>query len=426
MSKNYSVYYSGFVQKNFKRNFSANMVHGLLGMTGFYLLAAPTFLPAYIYIITGSKVAVGAAIGAQFLGMALSSIFSAFLIENRTKVMPVVYKVGWMMRLQILCLSLTAFWVNPKFAFPIIFAFLVFFGFFGGMQGVAFNFLISKIIPIKKRGLLIGWRNFLGGITASIVAYLGGKYLIEANAFGNGYASTFFLSFVLTSIGITALTYVMEPVSEKVRGENSSFFDRLKDIPDILNGNKNYKLFFYARAFAAFGTISLPFYIIYVTDLAVQKNISVDIAYYSVAFLVTQTVSNLFFGKVSDRAGNKIVFFMAMVVWVISILLLISSYSFFGFLSAFAGLGFGLAGYQIATQNILLEFGESDELPMLIAVSDTISHLMMSVAPLLGGLIYGKFGYLALFSISIIAKLICILILLKMADPRKSRFENGC
>ena len=45
---------------NERRNLAVFLAHGLLGMTGFRLLQAPTFLPSYISILTGSSAAVGA------------------------------------------------------------------------------------------------------------------------------------------------------------------------------------------------------------------------------------------------------------------------------------------------------------------------------------------------------------------------------
>ena len=77
------------------------------------------------------------------------------------------------MRLQILGLALSAFFLTGQWALVAACVFLTLFGFFGGMQGVTFNFLMSKVIPVNQRGKLIGLRNFLGGLTASGVAYLG-------------------------------------------------------------------------------------------------------------------------------------------------------------------------------------------------------------------------------------------------------------
>ena len=57
------------------------------------------------------------------------------------------------------------------------------------MQGVVFNFLVSKVIPVEKRGFLMGLRNALAGLTAVAVSLYAGPRLIEANALGNGYAA---------------------------------------------------------------------------------------------------------------------------------------------------------------------------------------------------------------------------------------------
>ena len=38
--------YHAEVEQNLKRNFAANLAHGLLGQTGFRLVTAPTFVPA--------------------------------------------------------------------------------------------------------------------------------------------------------------------------------------------------------------------------------------------------------------------------------------------------------------------------------------------------------------------------------------------
>ena len=79
--------YQEQVQRDLPRNFLANLAHGMLGLTGFKLMHAPTFVPAYIFLLSDSKIAVGLALGAQFIGMAMSSIWSATLIEHREQVM---------------------------------------------------------------------------------------------------------------------------------------------------------------------------------------------------------------------------------------------------------------------------------------------------------------------------------------------------
>lgn len=401
--------------RDLPRNYAANLAHGMLGVTGFRLVNAPTFVPAYIYLLSGSKIAVGLALSAQFTGMALSSIWGATLIEHRRRVMPVVYSVGWLMRLQVLGLALSGYFLSGSAALVAACIFLGLFGIFNGMQSVSFSFLMSKVIPSNRRGQLTGMRNFLGGLTASGVAYLGGKYLVETNAFGNGYASTFMAAFILTSIGISALTFVREPDSLTVR-TRSSLWGRLREVPALLRADAHYTRFFVARALAALGTAALPFYAIHAGKYI---NLSgATLGYLSLAFLLAQTVSNLAWGAIADRYGYRRVFLISVGLWAASTTGLMLAADLPMFLLMFCGLGAGFGGYQVASQNFVLEFGSHHDRPMLIAVSDTASHLMMAIGPLLGGIAAQHFGLTWVFAVAIALKAISMLAIRRVQEPR--------
>ena len=49
VSQDAEAAYEASVGANLKRNYLSMLAHGLFGMTGFRLLNAPTFLPAYIF-----------------------------------------------------------------------------------------------------------------------------------------------------------------------------------------------------------------------------------------------------------------------------------------------------------------------------------------------------------------------------------------
>ena len=407
--------YDAQVARDLPRNYAANLVHGFLGVTGFRLVTAPTFVPAYIFLLSQSNLTVGLALAGQSLGMALSSIWSATLIEHRRRVMPVVFGVGWLMRAQVLGLALSGFFLEGDAALVAVCVFLALFGFFWGMQAVSFNFVIAKVIPASRRGQLGGMRNFLGGLSASAVAWLGGKYLVEANAFGNGYASTFMVAFILTSIGISALSFLREPESLAVRAA-SGLAQRLREVPAMLRGDRQFARFFTARALAAFGMAAAPFYAIHAggfIDLS-----GATLGYLSLSFLLAQTASNLLWGRIADARGYRLVFLLSVGLWLLSTLALMFSTSLVFFVLAFCGLGAGLGGYQLASQNFVLEFGAHQELPMLIAVSDTASHLMMAAGPLLGGVLAHHFGFLLVFWIAIAVKAVSLVAMLRMREPR--------
>lgn len=403
------------VLRNLRRNYSANLAHGMLGMTGFRLVSAPTFVPAYVFLLSGSQSAVGLALAAQFIGMAASSIWGATIIEHRRIVMPVVYTVGWLMRLQILALALSAFFLDGYAALLAACLCLALFGFFSGMQGVSFHFLMSKVIPMNKRGRLTGMRNFLGGLTAAGVAYLGGKYLVGGNFFGNGYATTFLAAFILTSLGITALTFVREPPSPEVRVA-LPLWQRLNDLPGLLRSDPAFTRFFVARALAALGTVAVPFYAIYAGQYIALSGAT--LGYLSLAFLLAQTVSNLLWGRLADIRGNRLVFLLSVGLWLIGTLQLLHAEALAAFMLAFCSLGAGFGGFQIASQNLVLEFGKRHDLPMRIAVSDTACYAMMALGPMTGGIVAQSSGFAQVFWMAIAVKTLALIAILRVHDPR--------
>ena len=71
------------VARNLRRNAAVQLLHGLFGQTGFRLVSAPTFLPAYLFALSGSDFAVGLARSLQAAGTVASPMLGASLIGHR-------------------------------------------------------------------------------------------------------------------------------------------------------------------------------------------------------------------------------------------------------------------------------------------------------------------------------------------------------
>ena len=409
--------YHAEVEHNLKRNYAANLAHGLLGQTGFRLVTAPTFVPAYIYLLSGSEFAVGLALASQWLGNALSSTLGATLVEHRKRVLSMGILVGWGMRGGVLGLALSGYFLPDHWALIFACVFLGLFGLFNGVQSVIFQLLMAKVIPLRLRGRLTGFRNFAAGLTASGVAYIGGKYFVEAHALGNGYATTFLAAFALTSIGLTMLMLVREPDSPEVR-PRTSFLLRLREIPDILREDRELSRFVIASGLAALGTLAVPFYVLYAGKAIGLSGTTLGAL--STAFLLSQTGANLVWGSLADRIGNRIVFLASVGLWALSTMVLMGMHSLWPLVAAFAGLGAGQAGFQNSTQNMILEFGAREDLAMRIAILNTATSSMMAVGPLLGGLIADSSSFVAVFSIStLMLSAAFALVLFAVGEPRK-------
>ena len=169
-------------------------------MTGFRLIYAPTFIPAYIHQLTGSDALVGSGAALLQLGMIFSPIFSASRLDHAPRILPHAMRTGAAMRAVILALALAGWFLRGWAELALTLACLFLLGLFTGAQRVAFQLLMAKVIPIDRRGRLQAWRNFTGGIIAAVLSYGAGIWLIDRNALGNGYATTFFLTFLLTRL----------------------------------------------------------------------------------------------------------------------------------------------------------------------------------------------------------------------------------
>ncbi|WP_238934511.1 MFS transporter [Maricaulis parjimensis] len=408
--------YDRFVEGNLRRNYFAHFTHGMLGMTGFRLIFAPTFVPAYLHMLTGSALFVGIGQALIQAGAIASPIMGAAQIEHRRHVMPAAMTIGVLMRIQLLGLALAGWFLTGSLLLAATFLFLFLFGFFLGSQRVAFQVVLAKVIPIRLRGRLQAWRNLAGGAIAAGLSWWAGVYLIGPNVFGNGYATTFMVAFLLTSAGLATLYFFMrEPGSPTVR-EPMPFLQRLKEFP-VLLADRDYRNFLIALVFATMGRIAIPFCII-----LAGRRMDIDgatIGLLSLAFLGADTLTNLIWGTLGDKHGFRFTFIGTVALWLISLAGMLFASAPWHFLLAFFGLGAAMSGNMMSVTTLVLEFGHRDDIPMRLALSTTAETTIATIGPILGGVVAAVFGLVPVFLISIIALAIALTVLVvAVREPR--------
>jgi len=411
--------YDRFVIDNLPRNFAAHYLHGMLGMTGFRLFNAPTFMPAYLHMLTGSDALVGLGQSLQQLGGVFSPVIGATQIEHRKKVLPISMLMGTLMRVQILGVALAGFVLHGQVLVVVSMAFLFLLGVFSGAQTVAFQLLLAKVIPTARRGRLQALRNITGGAIAAGLAWVAGRYFIQPNLLGNGYGVTFLAAFVLTSLGLTALTMLLrEPEPPTVRAK-AAVFDRIKDFPQLLREDRGFMFFMIAQTLAVSGRIAAPFYILFAQH--VMKLDGANLGLVSLVYLGADTLTNLGWGLTGDKFGFRVAFIGAMALWIASTVLLLAAHSTPVVLLAFLGLGAAQSGFLMSTQTMVLEFGAREDVAMRLALSSTAQGLMSAIGPLAGGLLAASLGYPALFYVSMAFEALALLLLLTVVEEPRHR-----
>lgn len=385
------------VEKNLKRNFISHFIHGMLGLTGFRLIYAPTFIPAYIQLLTGSAVMVGLGQSLLQLGAIVSPLVTANRMETKQHVLKISVRAGTMMRVQILGLALAGFFLVGTPLIVATFLFFLLLGIFQGVQRVAFSLLLAKVIPIARRGRLQAYRNLVGGAIAALLSFSAGKYLIEQNVLGNGYATTFLLAFGLTSLGLLALQFGMVEPSAPVVREQMPLMARLRQFPSLLE-DRDYRGFVFAQMFAICARVAAPFYILFASHSMPLTGATIGIL--SLAFLGADTVTNLIWGHLGDRYGYRVSLIGVFIVWAASIALLYAAWSPALIVAAFFGLGASSSGYQLAAGTMVLEFGDREDVPMRLAFVTTIEGIVSTIGPVLAGVLVATGGFDMLLGLS--------------------------
>jgi MFS family permease len=443
--------YERFIWANLRRNYVANYLHGMLGMTGFRLVNAATFVPAYLFILATHSLGaipaslrafanpnaiVGLGLSLQQVGQVISPIVGASQIEHRKRVLPASILMGSLMRVQILGMAVAG-WVlagAPLLAATLFFMLLL--GLFQGAQRVAFQMVLGKVIPITRRGQLQAWRNFTGGTIAAALAYAAGRYIVGSapisksvtlfglHFFQNGYATTFFVAFVLTSLGLTAFQFLIrEPDPPRVR-PRMRVAERLRSLPALLRSDRGFAFFMLSQTLAVAGRIAQPFYILFAARILHSLS-GETIGILGLANLGADTASNLLWGYLGDRSGFRSSFLIALVLWIAGTALLMLSHGMAPIFIAFCCLGAANSGYQMSSQTMVLEFGQQEDMAMRLAFSSTAEGIMSSAGPLVGGLIAALAGYMVVFSASIGCEIAALLVLVFLVEEPRLRRLRG-
>ncbi|WP_234024799.1 MFS transporter [Tsuneonella amylolytica] len=383
------------MQANLKKNYTANFVHGVLGMTGFRLIYAPTIIPAYLMAITGNPAAVGLGTALLQAGATVSPILSGARIEHRSYILPYSIRVGSMMRLAILGMAIAGWTLTGSALVWVTLGLFLVLGFFNGAQRVAFQMIMAKVIPIERRGRLQGYRNMAGGTIAAVLAWVAGHWFIEQEWLGNGYSTTFLFAFLLTSAGLLVLQFMIREPPAPASRPVIPLKERIRQFPQLLE-DRDFARFIAAQALATSIRIGGPFWTIYAgAKLGLSGAL---VGALSFAFLGADTLSNLLWGPMGDRLGFRIVYILSLVAVTAGVVLLIVAGAPWMFYAAFALLGLGGSGWMLAATTIVLEFGAHEDIPMRLAFVTTAEGAVAAIGPVLAGLLVAAAGFGPLFA----------------------------
>ncbi|MFL5803311.1 MAG: MFS transporter, partial [Roseiflexaceae bacterium] len=282
---------------------------------------------------------------------------------------------------------------------------------------LAFQDVVAKVVPAQRRGSFFGMRQLLGGLlTVALAGPLVRWLLVEGGplAFPQNFGVLCLLSLLCYVPSWYAFAVVREPPQARP-GARLRVIEGLRRAPTILREHANYRWFIVARMLTRVGQIAEPFYLIYATE-TLQLPASVAGIYLALR-AIAGALSNVFWGRISARQGNRRLMLIASMLSVCTPALALLGPTLVQALGLGAGgltIAIGLVfltsgaandGSNIANMTYLLEIVPEDERPTYMGLANTTLGLV-TFLPVLGGWLVSAAGYEGAFALGLVFALL--------------------
>ncbi len=379
------------VERYYRRNFIAGLVHGVFFRASMALVDTNTVLPAFISTLTGSEVAVGMIAAFIGLGQVLPELFAAYWVEGKPRKKPIllgVITIRWVSWVVLAWLTYRYALVDPALVSATFGVLVLTFSLAGGVGTVVYADVFARAIPAQRRGRFMGTRNLLG-FALAIASGAVVKALLQDQArfpFPSNYATLFLLSGLTLGVAFSGFALIQEPVYPIQRPAHS-WSHMISRSRILLASSREFRRLLTAQALLLSGLALAPFFVVYA-----RQELSLPAGMVGV-FLSTQMIgaaaSNLLWGWLGDAYGNRTITVGVAASGALAALvaLLTPAWTPQVYTLVFLFLGGTMSGMRVGYGNIVLEMAPPELRPTCVALKDTILMPFMLLPMVVGALI---------------------------------------
>lgn len=266
------------------------------------------------------------------------------------------------------------------------------------IAGVSWISWMADLVPEKIRGRYFGNRNVAIG-AVGMIATLGGGLLVKR--YGVWFEPAVMIGFTFLFLFALLFGYVSIIFLRKIPfdpGFQETTHRSLSESLSTVLMDKGFLLVILFSSCWGFGVnLASPFFTVYMfQDLHLGYE---TVALYTVLNLATNLLGMWFWGRASDRYGNKPVMqSMGLLAAMLPFLWVFVTAATVPYLAPFNHLlaGFCWAGINLTSVNLLLKLARKEDQAVYLSVHAFACSLFIALGPLAGGILSGHFSGLHL------------------------------
>jgi hypothetical protein len=414
-----------------RRNFQFGVVNGLLVGLGEALLDPTLVLVAFVNHLSASPLLVGLVVPLRDGAWLLPQLWVSSHLQSQPRKLPYFARMSVVRVTCLGALCLVTLTVRDP-----VWLLAVFFGAYGlyaltaGVGGLPFLEVVSKAIPPRQRGLFFAWRLTLAGLMA-----LGASGVVRwllAQPAGLTFPRNYGVLFGLGTLALGGAMFMLQRINEPPDYETRppvSFFSQLRRAVILVRGDGNYLRFLAMRGALLVAGSASPFFAVYV-----QRQLGGPpemVAIYLAVVSGVGLVSNVLYGRFSERLGNRRMMVLAtglgllMSALVLGLGLLAGPLGIRGMAAAlcllpvYALLSAREAGIGVAGYSLLMDIAPPAERSVYMGFTNSILGIIL-LSTGLSGLVVEHWGFTALVGLTLIAYLMALWAALTMRDAAPS------
>jgi MFS family permease len=394
---------------HYRRNFAAFMGDYIGFALALTFAGTTTVLPDFVSRLTDSKVLVGLLSSLTTGSWLLPQLVFANLLTNKRRKKPYVMlgaAIGRPLYLFYAAALLLGLHRRPALALLAFYAVQVLFFSTDALASVGWFDMLSKAVPERRRGRLIGSAQLISGILAigagALIAALLGS---DGLPFPQNYAAILALAGVCLLLSMTSLGLVVEP-DEPVEEQQTAWRDYVPHLLNTLRQDRVFARLIVVRLLAGFESLASSFYILFATrELGLPSQ---TVGVFAIAQTAGRIIASVGLGALTERAGSHRVIQVATSIGLtaplVGLALLLTGAqagptTTLVYAWVFAVIGIVINSSMLGYYNYVLELAPAGQRPTYIGLLNTISGVLI-VLPTAGGWLLRITSYDVLFALT--------------------------